>query len=433
MSRVLGIPTACGAALAVRLGFVWAHDPYRHADLTDYDDYLRQAGHLLARSSGPEDTFMPVGLTWWIALGKVLHLPPVWLPLWQVAAGVATVALLGLAVGRIAGSERDGAWAAWLAAAYPPFIYYQGFLFTETTTAALVAAAIAVAAGGLERARGRAAVGLALGAAAVWRTNVALVPLLWAAGSLAAGGPRAWLRGPPLRVLGWAALPIGVAALRASLLVGGPCGPATNGGVNFLLAHSDWTEIHLPYAGPDRPGAERVIHFFRNRRRAREAIYVATEPAFRERPLYAEAWRSMAATPARELRRLPMAWLDGMGLGREGYYPRALWYDALVDSDRWMEASRPLLGVGVVLPAVAWAFWRIRSLRERAQSAEGLLAATIVAALVTFTLYLSEPRMRVPFDVAFVAAAVLAWTGVSGGGLRRAWLVVAPARASRRP
>ena len=147
IKRVLGLPAACFAAAAVRLGFLCAH----------------------------EDTFMPVGLSWWIALGKVLRLPPIWLPLWQVAASVATVAFLGLAVRRLTHSDRSGALAGWIAATYPPFLYYQGFLFTETTTAALVAAAIAVAAGGLQRARDTALVGLTLGAAAVWRTNVALV------------------------------------------------------------------------------------------------------------------------------------------------------------------------------------------------------------------------------------------------------------------
>jgi hypothetical protein len=412
MARVSGVQTACAFALAVRLGFVLSHSPYRHADLTDYSDYLREAGHMLTASSGPEDTFMPAGFPAWIALGNLLHLPPLWLPLWQVAAGVATVALVGWAVRRLTESRRAGAAAAWAAALYPPFVYYQGFLFSETTTAALVALAIAVATGGLTRGRDRAVVGLALGAAAVWRTNVALVPLAWAVGSFALRGAKAWARGPLPRVLGWAALPLVAAVLRASLLVSGPCGPSTNGGVNFLLAHSDWTEVHLPYEGTDSPGAMRVIHFFRNRRRAQEAVYQAPAPAFRERPLYAEALRSMGSDPGRELRRLPLAWLDGMGLGREGYYPRALWYDARIDADAWMEALRAPLGVVIVLPAIAWAAWRIRSRRKRVEPGHGLIVATIASSLATSTLYLSEPRMRVPFDPAFLVAALIAWTAV---------------------
>jgi len=411
--RWWGVPAACGVALAARLAFVLWQDPYRHADETDYGAYLAQAEHLLAHASGPEDTFMPVGLSAWIALGRILRLPAIWLPLWQVAASVATVALVGVAARRLAGSERVGAAAAWLAALYPPFVYYVGFLFTETTTAALVAGAIAVAAGGLARRRERAVAGLALGLAAVWRTNVALVPAAWAIGALVTGGARRWWSHPSAGVLAWAALPVAAAALRASILVGAPTGPATNGAVNFLLAHGDWTEVRLPYVGADDPGGMRVIHFFRNRRRAQEAVYQARDPVFREGPLYAEARRAMKDDPMREVRRLPLALLDGMSLGREGYYPRVFWYSRLVDGDAVMERLRAPVGILVVVPAVAWALLRIRRRRpDPASPGEGLLLATLGAAFATFALFLSEPRMRVPFDPAFVVAAVLAWSAV---------------------
>jgi hypothetical protein len=409
----LGIPLACVVSLAIRLRYAAWEDPYRHADLTDYQAYLTQAEHLLSHTSGPEDTFMPVGLSLWIALGRWLRLPPAWLPLWQVGAGVATVALVGIAARRLTASDRAGSVAAWLAAAYPAFIYYQGFLFTETTCAALVAVAVAVAAGGLSRMRDQAIVGLALGTAAVWRTNLALVAIGWAAGALVARGVRGLPREPSARVLAWSALPISAAVLRASLLVGAPTGPATNGAVNFLLAHSDWTELRLPYAGADAPNGLRVIHFFRNRRRAEEAVYHAHDPVFRERPLYAEAWRSILRDPARELRRLPAAWLDGMGLGREGYYPRVFRYSSGIDVDRWMERLRGPIGLAVVVPGGAWALSRVRRKEpppKPAEPGEELLLAAIATAFVTFTLFLSEPRMRVPFDPAFLVAAVLAWT-----------------------
>jgi hypothetical protein len=412
--RWWGVPAACGVALALRLGFVLWQDPYRHADETDYGAYLAQAEHMLAHASGPEDTFMPFGLSAWIALGRALRMPAAWLPLWQVAASVATVALAGVAARRIAGSERAGAAAAWLAALYAPFLYYVGFLFTETTTAALVAAAIAVAAGGLARPRDRAAAGLALGVAAVWRTNVILVPVAWAIGALVAGGVRRWRSHPSASVLAWAAAPVALAALRASILVGAPTGPATNGAVNFLLAHSDWTEVRLPYVGADDPGGTRVIHFFRNRRRAQEAVYQASEPVFRERPLYREAWRAMKDDPVREARRLPLALLDGVGLGREGYYPRVFWYSRLVDGDAVIERLRAPIGLLVVLPALAWAVLRGRRRgREALSPGEGLLLATLAGAFVTFALFLSEPRMRLPFDPAFVVASVLAWRAVA--------------------
>jgi hypothetical protein len=259
----------------------------------------------------------------------------------------------------------------------------------------------------MARARERALVGLALGAAVVWRTNVAIVPVAWALVTWSARRP--WVRGPLPRVLAWAAAPVALAALRATLLLGAPSGPATNGGVNFLLAHSDWTEVHMPYTGADEPDSVRVIHFFRNRRRAEEAVYFAKDPVYREAPLYVEAVRSMAAHPGRELRRLPGAWLDGMGLGREGYYPHSFFYAVWIDEDRWMEATRWLLGAAIVVPALVWAASRLGARRRSLPPGESLTLATIAGALVTFTLYLSEPRMRVPFDPAFIVAAVLAW------------------------
>ena len=416
--RGWGVPAACVVALGLRLALVLWQDPYFRADETDYESYRVQAEHFLAGASGPEDTFMPFGLSAWIALGQALCWPRIWLPLWQVAAGVATCALCAVVARRIAGSPRAGVAAAWLAALYPPFVYYVDFLFTEVTAAALVALALALAAGGLARPRDRIAAGLALGVATIWRTNLALIPVLWALGAMAvgvrSGGGRPHARHPAMAVLAWAALPITLVALRASLLVGAPTGPATNGAVNFLLAHSHWTEVHLPYVGLDNPGGMRVVHFFRNRRRAQEAVYSAPQPIFRELPIYAEAWREMKRDPVRELERLPLALLDGIGLGREGYYPRVFWFHHLVDGDAVMAWTRVPLGIGVVLPALAWGVWRLRQ-RMRARShdaaplppAEGLLLATFGAALVTFALFLSEPRMRVPFDPAFVVAAVL--------------------------
>jgi len=405
-----------------------ARDPYIRADETDYEGYWRQAAHLLDGSSGPEDTFMPFGYSALIALGMALRLPPIWLPLAQVGAGVATCALCAVVARRVSGSPRAGAAAAWLAALYPPFIYYVDFLFTVVTAAAIVALALALASGGLARARERAATGLALGAAAVWRTNLALIPVLWGLGALAtsaisarSGGDRSHARPPALGVLAWAVLPIGLATLRASLLLGAPTGPATNGGINFLLAHSHWTEVHLPYVGPDTPGGTRVVHFFRNRRRAQEAVYTTAEPVFRERPLYAAAWRDMKHDPLRELWRLPLALLDGMGLGREGYYPRVFWFHRLLDGDAIMAWTRVPMGIGMVLPALVWSTGGLRRL-VRVRSAamplshpvEGLLVATIGTAIATFALFLSEPRMRVPFDPAFIVAAVLSAREVLG-------------------
>lgn len=79
-------------------------------------------------------------------------------------------------------------------------------------------------------------------------------------------------------------------ALRSTLLVGEPTGPSTNGGVDFLLAHSRWTEVRLPFAPGDCGGGTRVIHFFRDKRAVRANVYQAASPVFREKPLYDEAW-----------------------------------------------------------------------------------------------------------------------------------------------
>jgi hypothetical protein len=117
-----GVPAACVAGFLVRTGYAWWEQPYRQALITDYRDYLLQATHLLSHRSGPEDTFMPFGLSFWIALGSWLHLPAGWLSAWQILAGTATIALIAIAARHGTGSPRAGAAAAWLAALYPPFI-----------------------------------------------------------------------------------------------------------------------------------------------------------------------------------------------------------------------------------------------------------------------------------------------------------------------
>jgi hypothetical protein len=130
-----------------------------------------------------------------------------------------------------------------------------------------------------------AAAGLSMGAAAVVHANfAAAVALLFV-----------FDRRIAIRVAVWALLPMALASAFASHLAGHLTGIATNGGINFFLAHSDWAAASFPTTDAicgivPRPNALRGGD-----------VFTTSEHAWNDRLFYLLGLKSIASHPVRLL------------------------------------------------------------------------------------------------------------------------------------
>jgi len=415
-------------ALLVRLVFVCGfHSPgdFVFSDMSVYD---QRARNLLSGSSNAWDTFTPVGYPALLAAIYALGGSGSIVGVLQASLGAATAALtatLGLRI-----FQRPLlAWVVGLAVAlHLPGVLYSGFLLTETVFAFCVVAACWLLAWSVEGASRRtrmlsgAALGLMLGAAATVRPNLLLfLPLLPVL--LWLGSGRRWRHALPIfaMVLGGFSLPVGVAALRNSRLLGRPASLGTNGGLNFYLNLADVRGVRFR----ERRTTHRItpipnlVRFPRDE--DEEAVSV---PFYDDSHYYQRGLALLREQPSRLLERGGRNLVEAAGIGRQGYWPEP--------NTRLTRTHRRAFFIAALLPSLAGALLLAGRRRWAARENLVLLAAAglVASNLVTILFFLGDPRMRVPFDplVLLLAAAGYLWLGDL---LQESWTALLRVRRTR--
>ncbi len=384
-------------ATAFRLWFgLVAHPPSAFL-ISDMGVYLLRADRLLAGLRDPWDTFTPVGYPAFLAalfscFGRDLRTVAV---AQSLAGGL--VCWLVFLIARRMGWHVRALVASALVAAYFPLVFYGALLLSEVMATLLLVGFV----WSLIRASDRLAwfgpcAGFFLGLAMVVRPNLFFaafaVPLyFWVAS------------GRSIRrtlfasiVVGACALPFpALACFRNSVILGRPTGIATNGGLNFFLAHTDvrgarWFDGRFTHAVTP---IFNLQHFERD---------FASPVA-----LYEDAWFYRAGS-ARFLETPRLAFsslanlVDGVGLGSQDYWP------GWAGHSRWLLAfSRAAFPV-LVLPSLLSGLLllrRFRSLKKR--DAEKLLVVLVATSVfLPMYLFLGDPRLRVPHDPLLILAAL---------------------------
>lgn len=387
-------------AAIIRLWFVYnEHEPWKYL-AADMAEYVARAEKLAAGTYNAQDAFMPVGYPAFLAgissFGGGL----------KIAAGAqAIIGALGCAMcvilaHRASGSLNAAGFAGLIAAAFPPSVFYAGFFLTETLFGALLACALVglTHPDGPGRVPAVAAGGVFLGAAASMRPNLVLFLLTLPA--LVVFADRA-VRATRLRemtaALFMAAVVLAPACVFTSRIAERVTGPGMNGGVNFFLAQTEYQTVreHTPLGFGVRqmsPSDE-------------TAVFVSPASLWDERYFYREALRRIRERPGVILR-IPDRIRRGLGIGREPLWPGMSGYDMA------LRLSVTLLSLGCLVPALARATSDIVR-RRTAGWTTGVLWGAIFSLLLTFALYLAEPRMTVPFAAVLLALGADAWCSLA--------------------
>jgi hypothetical protein len=390
-------------ASAPRIWFVLLEHPpglYVAADMAHYE---LCAEHIRQGTATAADTFTPFGYPALLALLFALSQKSYVLVAWvHVLLGSATAGLVHLVAYRVSRSFPFSLGASLATSVYFPIIFYAGFLLSETTFCFLIVLSIWLSLRALDRSSRswRVALGVAMGAATMVRPNFAMaIPIVLGWGAFF-DRDRARARFVPWALAG--ALPILLMACAYnSWLVGRPTGVATNGGVNFFLAHSDYTSVRFPPEDAiggiaPRPNAINEI----------ERVFDAPFHAYDEGAFYRLAIEGLGQRPTRLLRDFQHV-VDGFGLGAVGYWP------GLMGRDVWLLAPGRLLFWLCVIPACLYglvlALQRPFHLDDHA--ARALLWGVLGSMVLTLYLFLGDPRIRVPFDPLWIVLASDAWRG----------------------
>lgn len=432
-------------ALVPRWRFAVEEHPPRLYVFGDMALYLERGVALAQRARAAWDTFTPPGYP---ALLALLHAAaPGDLALvgaCQAALGALTAALTALFAYRLDRSLAVAALAGLATALYFPLVFYAGFVLTETTFAFLLLLFAWLELRALEhgRDRGRAALGLAaggvLGLAVLVRPSL-LAFLPWVAFRAATGAA------PDRRVAGATllacALVIAPVSAHTSWLLGRPALVATNGGVNFFLAHSACRSVRSAAGGEV---VEVSTHYNRTHFERRCEL---PRPFLDEGAYYRAGFAEIAEHPGRLLR----AWTgvaEGLGLAPRRAWPNQPFWPGSVEHEAVLDASSRLFVPAVLLPAIvhaiarAWGARRGRGggsgeggvAREEGPGADpgararGIAWAILASVGVVLYVYNGNPRVRVSSDPLALALAASAWAA----GARRLLESFALALASRR-
>jgi hypothetical protein len=399
---------SCLLALSIRWDFVRFDHPlenYVIADMAIYVDRGRALGRV-PRTSW--DTFTPVGYPAFLALcdrlapGDLAFVGRV-----QAVLGSLTAGGAALLATRIQGGLIAGAFAGMATAVCFPLVLYTGLALSETLCAFLLVVFVLTlsSASPSGPARGVVAGAALAGAIATRPSFVVLLPLL------ALLALRRFPSHRPMRfaLAGAMALLLPL-AIHTSLLLGRPALVASNGGVNFYLAHSECGSVRSQTAG----GVVEVTSHY-NRAHFSEKCVVAG-PLTDERPLYAAGLREIAAHPSRVLRAVD-AFSEGLGWMKRREWPdQPFWPGSMADDDRvwaWSKAYLPAF----LLPALVHAVVVLRkrptlcSAQKHTMALTWLTLASVFIALFAFC---GNPRVRVssdPLAIALAGAAVAAFSG----------------------
>lgn len=232
-----------GVAFTARALFVWGQTTFRWFDIGfvagDSGRYLYYAralldGSFLVGPDGVPTAAVTPGYPLFLAaLFAVGITDPLWIGIVQCALGAATCVFIAIIAEAIAG-RRAGTIAGLLAAVYPHFIFWNGYILTETLYLFLVAAALVL----LVRLERHAVVslaigcGLAIGAAAMVRTTAAPLAALAPAWLLWVHRSNPW-RGGRLAVVTVlaSAVILGAWMVRNIVQMGAPVVLSTQGGI----------------------------------------------------------------------------------------------------------------------------------------------------------------------------------------------------------
>ena len=388
-------------ASAPRLWFVLIEHPPGLYVASDMAHYEACAEHVRQGVVTAADTFTPVGypalLAFLFALSQKSYVLVAWV---HALLGGATAGLAHLVAYRISRSFPFSLGAALATSFYFPIIFYAGLLLSETIFGFLVVLSVWLALRACDRCTraSRLSVGLAMAAATVVRPNFAsAIPIVLFWGAFF-DRDRAHARFVPWTLAGALPLLLAVCVYNSSL-AGRATGIATNGGVNFFLAHSDYTAVNFPAGDAIGGIAPRP-----NAIRETEKVFDAPFHAYDESAFYRLAIEHLWQRPARLFRDLRHI-SDGFGLGPVGYWPGYMGRDA------WLVVSGQILcWLGVIPSCLHLALLSLRRPFEaRGQAARVLVWGVLGSMVLTLYLFLGDPRIRVPFDPLWIVLGSDAW------------------------
>ena len=399
-------------ALDVRWHFVRFDHPLESYVIGDMAIYIERGVALGRVPRTAWDTFTPVGYPAFLALcdrlapGDLAFVGRV-----QAVLGALTAGGSALLAMRVQGGMIAGALAGVATALYFPLVLYSGLALSETLCAFLLISFVLLLTSTARAERARAVVaGLALGAVIIVRPSfIVLLPLL-----AVLALQRFSLHRPVRLALSGALLLLLPVAIHTSLLLGRPALVASNGGVNFMLAHSECRSVRSQVAG----GVVEVTSHY-NRAHFTETCLVAG-PLTDEQPLYAAGLREIATHPARALRAAD-AFAEGLGwMPRRPWPDQPFWPGSMIDEDEvwaWSNAYLPAF----LLPAVAHAAATLRGerrLRGAARHAAAIAWLTLASVFIVLFVFCGNPRVRVSSDPLAIALAGAAFAALSGWVLR---------------
>ncbi|HVJ94829.1 MAG TPA: hypothetical protein VM580_33830 [Labilithrix sp.] len=389
----------------------WATDEHapRLYVYGDMEIYLERGRALLSHFPSAADTFTPIGYPaflhlldriWPNRLDRVAEV--------QAALSAVTAGLGSLFARSLDRSAVTQIVAGLALAAYFPLTLYTGFLLTETLFAFLLIAGLLALARSLRPNSTRpllAAVGagVLLGFGVLVRPALLFfVPLLAAMGMVASRTRRA-----SLTALATIALVIVPVCVMNSMALKRPSLVASNGGVNFFLAHSECKAVRS-----DGPGAVFVSTHYNRTHYEKECWFDV--PFYEERVFYHAGLAELAAHPGRLVRAFGNL-REGLGLAARSPWPNLpYWPGTKRHQEQINDYSRAFFWV-ILLPAAGhglMCFAKARRARRLDLTSPRALGwATLMSVFVALYLYNGNPRVRVssdPICIAFAAAALTA-------------------------
>jgi len=378
-----------------------------------YDEVALRLQHGI-RTAG--DTFFPVGYP--ALLGLVYAIGGrdfVFVGTVQALFGVLTSLLVYDLALRIGRSRVLAFIAGGLAALYPPFLLYGSLLLTEavapfwcTLTMCLLCRA-QDASDRFQTLIWSALTGISLSITVVTRPNLLLLFPVIALLPLAAAQRNVWSWMRPLTIVGFALPLVIVVCVNNSRLLGRPAGISTNGGMNFFLMQMDVYRLYTPDAAwsPPRNNFRYSLAFRSNALSTDEAFY------------YREGMNAFL-NRSDKVRHTIENVREGFGLELQGYWPANR---DLTDDRFEYPAARRILrwcsrGFVWVLVVPVWIYavigWRVM---DQATAAWWTLACSLtVILIVTFAVFLADPRIHIPFDPILIAFSTNACVRLPAAG-----------------